>query len=199
MNYIDFFALNTDYGSSRTRSFSDIFPTYESFQAYWQDSVFATENEQLSSHLNLIYFLLLGRYANSTIASSDEERFKLQLFTIVWQYAPTWKKRLEIQKHLQSLDINSEKFLLGSEQVFNTALNPADELANDYEKIQTVNQQQVNYQKRDKFKALAILEELLKTDVTSAFLERFQPLFRSIVAPQRPLYYTTTQEDPTNV
>ena len=200
---MNFFAENTDYGSSRTRSFADIFPTFQEFQDAWNDTVFSKQAVALSTtipeggsnapaNLNLIYELLLARYANSTIASSDENRFTLQCMSIVFQYGPAWIKRLEIQHTLHEMDLTSDDFLRGTEQIFNTSLNPSETPStNTMDHLNTINQQNVNITKRDKFKALAILEELLKTDITGAFLDRFRILFRVIVSPQRPLFYET--------
>lgn len=202
MNYLNFFYENTDYGSSRTRSFSEIFPDFASFQEMWKQTVFADQAVALTQtipesetsngpqNLLLIYQLLLARYANSTIASSDEERFKLQCMATIFQYAPAWIKRLEIQHTLHEMDLSSDEFLRGSAQIFNTSLNPSEAPGTDtMDTLSTINQQNVNIQKRDKFKALAILEELLQTDITGAFLDKFRSMFRTFVAPQRPLFY----------
>jgi hypothetical protein len=208
MDYFNFFTQHTDYGSSRTRSFADIFPTFETFQDMWNSTVFSkqavalsqeipeggTETTEGPQNLMLIYELLMAEYANSTIASSDENRFMFQCMSLIFQYAPAWIKRLEIQHMLDEMDLNSEDFLRGSAQILNTSLNPSTGPVNDsLDMLKTINQQNVNIQKRDKFKALAILEELLKTNITGEFVKRFRPLFRSIVAPQRPLFYTTEE------
>lgn len=203
MNYLNFFAQHTDYGSSRTRSFADIFPDFETFQTAWNNTTFSQQAVALSQtipegegpqNLMLIYELLLARYANSTIASSDENRFMLQCMATIFQYAPAWIKRLEIQHTLHEMDINSEEFLRGSSMINNISLNPSEDPGTDtMDALSTINQQNINTQKRDKFKALAILEELLKTDITGAFLDKFRSLFRVIVAPQRPLFYTTEE------
>lgn len=207
LNYFDFFTQHTDYGSSRTRSFADIFPTFETFQTAWNDTTFSKQAVALSQtipesgegegpqNLMLIYELLMAEYANSTIASSDENRFMFQCMSIIFQYAPAWIKRLEIQHTLHEMDLSSDEFLRGSMAIFNTSMNPSIGPGTDtMDTLDTINQQNVNIQKRDKFKALAILEELLKTNVTGEFVKRFRPLFRTIVAPQRPLFYTTEEQ-----
>lgn len=203
MDYFNFFTLNTDYGSSRTRSFADIFPNFETFQSAWSATTFSQQAVALDqnipekegiSNLRLIYELLLGRYANSTIASSDENRFTLQCMSLVFQYGPTWIKRLEVQHTLHEMDLNSQEFLHGSAQIFNSSLNPSESpTTGSFDTLSTINQQNVNLQKRDKFKALAILDELLRTDITAIFLDKFKYLFRTIVSPQRPLFYTTEE------
>lgn len=205
LDYFNFFTQHTDYGSSRTRSFADIFPDFETFQSAWSNTIFSQQAVALSQtipevegegpqNLKLIYELLLSRYANSTIASSDENRFVLQCMATIFQYAPAWIKRLEIQHTLHEMDLNSEEFLRGSAMISNISLNPSEDPGTDtMTALSTINQQNTNIQKRDKFKALAILEELLKTDITGAFLDKFRSLFRTIVAPQRPLFYTTEE------
>lgn len=207
MNYLNFFTQHTDYGSSRTRSFADIFPDFETFQTAWSATTFSQQAVALSQtipeggnngpqNLKLIYELLLARYANSTIASSDENRFVLQCMATIFQYAPAWIKRLEIQHTLHEMDLSSDEFLRGSAMISNISLNPSEDPGTDtMSALSTINQQNTNIQKRDKFKALAILEELLKTDITAAFIDRFRVLFRTIVAPQRPLFYTTEEEN----
>lgn len=207
-DYMNWFTLGTDYGSSRTRKFSDIFPDYSSFETAWNNTAFSEsavglvkpgiddQNTSAATNLTLIYQLLLSRYSNSTISSSDETRFTLQCMATIFQYAPTWLKRLEIQQNLQGLDLSSDDILKGSSRILNVSLNPSEDPATDImDPLSTVNQQNVNLEKRDKFKALAILEELLRTDITSEFISRFASLFRRVTAPQRPLFYTTMEEN----
>lgn len=204
-DYINFFTLNTDYGSSRTRSFADIFPNFEAFQTAWSATSFSQQAVALNqdipegngiSNLRLIYELLLGRYANSTIASSDENRFTLQCMSVIFQHGPAWIKRLEIQHSLHEMDVNSEEFLHGSLSIYNQSLNPSADPGTDaFDTLNTINSQNVNLQKRDKFKALAILDELLRTDITAIFLDKFKSLFRVMVSPQRPLFYPIPIEE----
>lgn len=205
MSYFNFFSQNTDYGSSRTRSFSDIFPSFETFQAAWSSTTFSRQAVALNqniphvgsdgiSNLKLIYELLLARYANSTISSSDEGRFVLQCMSTIFQHAPAWIKRLEIQHTLHEMNLKSDEFLHGSLQIFNKSFNPSEDPdAGDFKTLSTINQQDVNLQKRDKFRSLAILDELLRTDITELFIDKFKYLFRIVVAPQRPLFYETTE------
>ena len=204
MSYINFFSENTDYGSSRTRSFSEIFPSYTVFEDTWRSTTFSaqavaligTRGETNITSLSLIYELLLARYANSTIASSDEGRFMLQCMSTIFQHGPTFLKRLDIQHMLHEMDLKSEDFLVGSTQIFNTSFNPSQSpTSQTLTELDTINQQNVTKQKRDKFKALAILDELLRSDITEDFVSKFKYLFRVVVTPQRPLFYTTETED----
>ena len=53
-----------------------------------------------------LYYLLYARYGNTPIANYDEEQWKYKIFSIVFQYGPTWEKRLDIQTTLRGLQIS---------------------------------------------------------------------------------------------
>ena len=53
-----------------------------------------------------LYYLLYARYGNTPIANYDEEQWKYKIFSVIFQYGPTWEKRLDIQKTLRDLQIS---------------------------------------------------------------------------------------------
>ena len=53
-----------------------------------------------------LFYLLYGKFGNSPIANLDVTQFKYKLFSIIWQYGPTWEKRLKIQEDLRNDAIN---------------------------------------------------------------------------------------------
>ena len=53
-----------------------------------------------------LYYLLYARYGNTPIANYDEEQWKYKIFSVVFQYGPTWEKRLDIQNTLRGLQIS---------------------------------------------------------------------------------------------
>ena len=53
-----------------------------------------------------LYYLLYARYGNTPIANYDEEQWKYKIFSIIFQYGPTWEKRLDIQNTLRGLQIS---------------------------------------------------------------------------------------------
>lgn len=57
------------------------------------------------TNANTLYYLLYARYANNPIANYDEEQFKYKVFSIIFQYGPTWEKRLSIQQTLRGLQL----------------------------------------------------------------------------------------------
>lgn len=55
-----------------------------------------------TANVTTLYYLLYGKFGNSPIANLDVNQFKYKLFSIIWQYGPTWEKRLGIQSTLRA-------------------------------------------------------------------------------------------------
>lgn len=180
------------YGNYRTRTFSDIFESAAHFAEEWNSTVFKAQIEPIPA--DLVFMLLYARYGNSNIASSDENRFKQQLFSIIFQYGPTWQKELSIQKEIRALSIDA--FQEGTRNTVNNATNPSTQPSTvDTEELPYVNQQNVSKTKRSKADGYALMLSLLKEDVTEDFIRRFQKLFLNIVEPELPLWYETYPEE----
>lgn len=183
--------MNSLYGNFRNRKFTDIWESAEDFLGDYNTAGIAPTISETSA--KTLYFLLYARYGNSTIASFDENQFKYKVFTLIFMYGPTWEKRLEIQKTLREMDI--EKFLEGSTAIFNHALNPSTAPSTkDTEELPYVDNQNVNKYRRSVSEAYMNLMQLLETDVTAYFLDRFKSLFLVVVQPERPLWYVTPLE-----
>ena len=181
------------YGNYRTRTFSEIFEDAATFTSEWRTTEFSKNIETVPT--DLIFYLLYSRYGNSCIAASDENRFKYQLYSIIFQYGPTWNKELTVQKEIRALTI--DQFQEGTRNTINNAMNPSTAPSTvDTEELPYVSQQNVSKVKRSKADGYALMLSLLKTDVTEDFMRRFQKLFLTIVEPELPLWYETyPQED----
>lgn len=187
---------NSLYGNYRNFKFTQI---WEDVNEFLQD--YGTPGDNPDAPLGIaptistnsattLYYLLLARYANSTVASSDPNRFKLQVLAIIFQYGPTWEKNLEIQKELRGLSL--EELLDGGKAIYNHSLNPSTAPStNTLEELTTINDQNVTKYKKNRVDAYRILTDLLKTDVTGYFLDKFKSLFLTIVEPEVPLWYVT--------
>lgn len=190
-NFYEQYNGSSLYGNYRTRTFSQVFEKYSNFNEEWNRTVFSTEIEALP--IELIFYLLYSRYGNSSIASSDENQFKYKLFSIMFQYGPTWKRELEIQKKVRAL--TEDELREGTRSTVNNAANPSTAPSTvDTEELPYVNQQNVSKVKRSKVDGYALVLSLLKDDVTEEFIRRFQKLFLNIVEPERPLWYVTESE-----
>lgn len=180
------------YGAYRTNTFADIYSDADSFKSDYNSIglpvTVSTED------INTLYYLLYANYGNSHIASSDLNRFKYQLFSIIWQYAPNWSRQVEIQKRLREL--KEVELLQGSRQIYNHANNPSVEPTTDTtEELEFINEQNVSKNKKGILEGYALLDSLLKKDVTQDFLNKFKKLFLTIVQPELPLLYEDINDE----
>lgn len=53
-----------------------------------------------------LFYLLYSKYGNNPIINYDITQFKYKIFSVIFQYGPTWEKKLSIQDTLRSLDID---------------------------------------------------------------------------------------------
>lgn len=147
-----------------------------------------------SDLIETLYYLLYAKYGNSSIASSDPNQFKYKVFMTVFEYGPAWKGRLKIQEKLFNLDPDSEAVSNGSINVYNSAENPDTAPSTDsFEILQGINRQNTSNIKRGKLESYAVLNDLIKTDVTEEFLGKFKKLFIKFAMPQEPLWYRNVE------
>ena len=181
-----------------TKLFCEVFEEFNDFLYYYVNDidasikVFDATTEDGLNTLKRIFYLLYARYANNPIANYDEMQFIYKLFTVVYQYGPTWAKRLEVQNKLRNL--TDDQLRLGSKAVFEHAYNPT-EIPSGGEDLSYINEQNRTKYTKSPLEGYAVLEELLKTDVTTEFLNKFQKLFKQFVRPERTWIYVTNLEE----
>lgn len=175
-----------------TKLFTDIWEDAADFLAdYASVGIPTTISTQSATTL---YYLLYARYGNNPIANWDEEQFKYKIFGIVFQYGPTWEKRLDIQSKLRTL--SEDDIMKGSKAIYNTALNPSIAPSTaTLEELDYINQQNTTNYKKSKMDAYAELWLLLDNDVTGDFINKFRICFKQFVAPEHPFIYVTEVED----
>ncbi len=157
-------------------TFIDEWKTSKAYEAYKAPIV-----ELIEGYTPSVYYFLSARYGSSHIADKDEEKFKLKLFTIMFQYMPVWVKELDIQNKL--LTLTEEEILKGSVTKHTHGFNPSDVpgTANSDTEIETVNDQSLSRYTKSKMEAYAIQLELLQDNKTEKFLNRFKKLFMTVV------------------
>ena len=176
---------NELFGNYMTKSFSDIWSTADKFYQDCSNSGIPLKlNEE---NTKTLFYLLYSRYGNDHIASTDENRFKYSVYSIIFSEGGTWQKQVNIQESLRAL--TDEEIMKGSIQIYNNAQNPGTKPTTNI--LDGINAQNVTYNNRDKMSAYAQLNAVLQTDVTSRFLDRFKPLFNKFAQPQCPLWYST--------
>lgn len=184
--------MNNLYGNYRTRSFNDIYGNINDFKLsfeYYKDVGLDPKLIKQES-ISTIFYLLCARYGNSHIANSDENQFKLKLFSTIFQYAPYWEKKLDIQAKLRGF--TEDQLREGSKQINNHSYNPSTAPTTDtLDELLTTNEQTATKFKKSRLDAYGILSDLLERDVTEEFIGKFKKLFLYIVEPQYPLWYVT--------
>ena len=171
-----------------TALFTDVWADKESFLADYSNLGIPTTIS--IDNAATLYYLLYAKYGNNPIANRDEEQFKYKVFSIVFQYGPTWEKRLSIQDKLR--EIKDEDLIIGGKAIYNAALNPSTAPSTgSLDELTYINSQNTTNYKKSKMDAYAQLWELLKTDVTGDFINKFKVCFKQFVAPEKPLIYVT--------
>ena len=197
----------SNYPRYDTKLFTEIWDEATDFKAEYLASPFAGaihSGEAIPStnpvkyyddNVTLLYYLLYSKYANSPIANFDENQFKSKVFAIIWQYGPTWQRRLEVQKNLR--DISDEDLLKGAKAIYNHAFNPsAAPTTSTLDELDFINDQNTTNYKKSKMEAYGQLWELLKIDVTAEFLAKFDKCFKQFVKPEHTwIYITDIEED----
>ena len=147
------------------------------------------------TNASTLFYLLYARFCNNPIANYDVTQFKYKLFSIIWQYGPTWEKRLWIQGNLRNL--TETDLLKGSKAIYNHAYNPSTAPSSGtLTELQYINEQNTTNYKKSYMDAYSQLWELLDTDVTQEFINRFQKLFKQFVRPEKTwIYVTEVDED----
>ncbi len=181
-----------------TMIFTDVWDDAGEFADEYEGSGLYIPNSHISDDsAATVFYLLYARYGNSPIANRDVNQFKYKVFATIMQYGPTWEKRLEVQKAIR--DLTADDIRLGSKAIYNQAMNPSTEpTTSTLDEITYINAQNTTNYKKSPLDGYATLLELLDTDVTKEFIDKFKICFKTFVQPERPLIYVTEDEDDGN-
>lgn len=168
-----------------TKQFCQVFESDEDFLAGFKES--PANGTVSDASVKLTYFLLYAKHGNDPISNSSIDQFKAKVYATIFQYGPTWEKRLEIQRKLR--EIPEDELLVGGHSVSNHAYNPATEPStSSLEALNYIDDQTTRKYKKSRMEAYAQLLELLDVDVTEEYTERFRKLFRIVVNPAQFIY-----------
>lgn len=194
------------YGRYRQNKFSDVFTSLEAFtEEFETNSIFGSNSydpsfigKTMQSCGNrfspkLLYYLLMGNYANSIIASSDINRFKIKFWSIIYQYGPMWAKKMDIQDKVRAL--SEEEITVGSKVVHNTAMNPSNDPSETDGILSYINQQNTSKYQKSKLEGYQILWSTIISDPTKEFVDKFQSLFLQVLEPEAPLLYEEVSDE----
>jgi len=187
---------NNLFGNQINRKFSDVFPDVDVFtESYKSSGLYKDPNKLSDDGITVLYYLLYARYGNSTIASFDEGQFIYKLFSFIFMYGPAWEAKLKLQEEIRKLIDDPDKLAEGAFAIYNHSYNPSTEPETDSNLVlKTINDQNTSRFRKGKLDAFAMAAEILKADVTEAFIGKFKKLFLVIVEPNLPLWYETEKE-----
>ena len=87
-----------------TKLMTDVWSQASDFLTDYQNAGIPTSIS--TTNATTLYYLLYAKYGNTPIANYDENQWKYKMFSIIFQYGPTWEKRLDIQTTLRGLQIS---------------------------------------------------------------------------------------------
>lgn len=172
-----------------TRTFTDIFPTFSAFnQECVNCELPLVEMGITEEDLKQTYYLLYARYGNSSSSTLDENQWKYRLFSKIYQYAPTWKKRLALQAEVREMSLDEMKE--GTKAIHNHAANPGIEPStSSLSELPYIDSQNTTTYKKGQPEALAIAMSLLEEDVSEIYIRRFHDLFITIARPTYSVWF----------
>nr|DAD74204.1 MAG TPA: hypothetical protein [Herelleviridae sp. ct7M529] len=142
----------------------------------------------INGNMTTLYYLLWARYASNHIRSDYPQQWKMKIMMTVFEYGPTWSKRLEIQDKMRSL--SDDEIQKGTIMTYNTAMNPDGAPTTEtWETLKGINSQNKNLYQRGKLDSYAYIDQILKTDVTREFVEKFKNFFDIMASPGEKLEY----------
>jgi len=167
---------------------------WDSANKFKQDVLDYGLNKIKEENLIVVHKLLYAKYGNNPIANSDVNQFKAKVCMILFQYGPTWERRVEIQDIVRQL--SEDEIRTGTKTIINEANNPdTDPTTSQLEEVAFISRQNTSNYKKSKLEGYSMLLDLLKTDVTGEFINKFQKCFKAFVSPENPLLYVTKEED----
>lgn len=141
-----------------------------------------------NGNMTTLYYLLWARYASSHIRSDYPQQWKMKIMMTVFEYGPTWSKRLEIQEKVRNM--SDDEIQKGTIMTYNSAMNPDGAPTTDtWDTLKGINSQNKNLYQRGKLDSYAYIDQILKTDVTRDFIEKFKKFFDIMAAPGMKLDY----------
>lgn len=183
-----------------TKLFSEIYSEASKFVAdYKASGLYDATSGHLNNSLSdekatTLFYLLYAKYANNPIANLDENQFKYKMWSIIFKYGPAWEKKLDIQNKIREL--TEDEIRVGSKAIYNHAYNPSTEPSTaSLEELTAINEQNTTNYKKSKVDAYMALWQIVVSDVTEAFIKKFEPLFKQFVTPERTWIYVQELED----
>lgn len=175
-----------------TKTFNEVYEDAAALLAdYEQFQGESTINLVDDEYITLTWQLVSARFGNSHMANFSESQFRLRVWQTIFQYAPTWIKKLEVQGELRGKTL--AQLQEGDKAIYNTALAPDSAIST--EETAYINQQNVTKRTKSPLAAYNELLLLLETDVTGEYIDKFKKLFGFVASPNRTSIYVTEGDE----
>lgn len=179
-----------------TKTFNEIYDNSADFLTDYTtyETNISNVNKVDNKYVTITWTLLTAKYGNTPIANWSEEQFKMKVFTTMFQYAPTWVKRLDIQDKVRAL--TETDIITGDKTIYNQALAPNQSPSTtSLDEVDFISSQNTANKKKSKMNAYNDLLMLLDTDVSQEYIDKFKKLFLYVVKPSYDDIYVTEGED----
>jgi len=179
--------------------FTEVWDSAEDFKTDLSESAFAGCMQDGSTtgqpdNVSLLYYLLYAKYGNTPVANNDLNQFKYKVFSLMYQYGPTWEKKIDIQAKIRNL--SDADLLTGAKAIYNSAMNPSTAPStSSLDELTYINAQNTTNYKKSKMEAYNLQWSLLDDSLTAKFIEKFAICFKKFVYPEQPLLYVSEDEE----
>ena len=176
-----------------TKTFNDIFENAADFKANYDLYQAAAGQLNLMDETDcaITWQLLSAKYGNNPIANWSEDQFKLKIWQTMFQYGPTWVKKLDVQQILRGL--TADQIAQGDFNVYNTALAPDSAISTD--PTPYINQQNTSRRTKSVLGSYNELLILLENDVTEEYISKFKKLFLTVLDTRDYIYVTEGEDE----
>ena len=158
----------------RTLKFGEVYYNADDFYADYTSLGIPTTIKEASC--KTLFYLLYARFAGSHFSNKNLVQSKLKIFSTIFEYGPTWEKKLEIQAEIRALTLSDLQE--GAKQIVNHANNPNTAPSTQaLTELEFIDEQHATNYKRNKIDAYSSVWNMLATDVTEDFLSRFKKIF----------------------
>lgn len=178
-----------------TEKFNEVLPNAQSLRvlrAAWIDlcpPMIDGKAYITDAQLNTVWALLATKYSEAHINFNSTATFKMKLISLIGEAAPKFFKDLSIQRKLATLNIDDEAdmafIMKASSYVSNHADHPAtDPEMSSLESLTYIDAQNTNTSKRGNLESMALLSELMRSDLYTSFTSKFRNLFITVAFPE---------------
>lgn len=177
-------------------TFSQVWESFPQFKKDYEELIqgFPQNSPLKETSVMTTFFLLFAKYGNNPIAGDDVGQFKMQIFSIMFAYGPTWERKQEVQESIRNL--SEEDLLKGAKQIYNHAYNPnSAPSTNTLEEITYINDQNTANHKKAKIEAYSILWGALHGEATNEYVGKFKKSFSVFVDKMPAPFYIDNDED----